>query len=216
MLLIFLGLPGSGKGTISSKMVKEYKFNHISTGEIFRKEISDKTELGIKLKKLIESGHLVDDSITWEIAKNSLEKKDINNENIILDGYPRNINQFKLLENWINENNFLKPKLIYFEVSESEILKRLTGRIMCKKCGSTYHKFFLPPIKENICDLDETELLQREDDKIDNVKIRINEYKNATEPLIKYYDEQKILKTINGEASFEFIINEILKFANEK
>lgn len=215
MLLIFLGAPGSGKGTVSQRMVKNHGYKHISTGDIFRRIIADKTELGLKVKDLIEGGNLVDDETTWEVAKVALSEVDIINDNVILDGYPRNIHQAELMNAWLVENNLGTPKPIYFEVSEKEILRRLTGRMMCPTCGKAYHKEFMPPTTEGICDIDQSELYQREDDKIENVKVRLDTYKEVTEPLIKHYADEGTLILINGEATSEVTTEITLEFAKE-
>lgn len=198
MLLIFLGAPGSGKGTISQDMVDNYGYKHISTGNIFRKIIIDKTELGLKVKSIIESGKLVDDEITWEVAKAALESVNLNTENIILDGYPRNIDQSKYLEKWIKEKGFENFKSIYYKVPEEEILKRLTGRLLCKDCGRSFNINSKIPKKEGKCDFCDGILYQREDDKIQNVRVRLDTYKKITEPLIEYFNKKGCLITIDG------------------
>ncbi|NQX83157.1 MAG: nucleoside monophosphate kinase [Mycoplasmataceae bacterium] len=216
MLLIFLGAPGSGKGTISEIMVSHYGYKHISTGSIFRKNIINKTKLGMKVKKLLEDGNLVDDITTWKIAKEALKEIDLINDKVILDGFPRNIYQSELMCNWLKENGLPSPKQIYFKISKKKIIERLTGRIMCKICGKTYHKLLRPPLQKNICDIDNGELFQRKDDKKDNVQIRLDAYKNMTKPLIKHYSDLEKLISINGEETQEVIAKIILNIVENK
>ena len=151
MLTIFLGAPGSGKGTISEILANENGFTHISTGDIFRNLIRSKTPLGIKLKDLIESGHLVDDETTWEVAKSKLQDMDLN-EKIILDGYPRNILQAQYLRDYLKSINFSDVKIIYYEAPREIIVQRLSGRLMCPVCGKSYHKTNFKPLVEGQCD----------------------------------------------------------------
>ncbi len=211
MLLIFLGMPGSGKGTISKKLVDKYDYKHISTGDIFRNIISKKTELGLKVKEIIEKGNLVNDETTWEVAKEVLENIDLVTENFILDGYPRNINQNKHLFDWFNLKKFSNYKIIYFDVSEKVVIQRITGRLTCKKCSRIYHKQNNPPKKENICDYDNENLISREDDKIENVKTRIKTYFKTTKPLVDFYSKSKNLITIDASNSIEITMKEIFK-----
>lgn len=199
MLIIFLGAPGSGKGTIAEKMVSKHGYKHISTGDIFRRIISEETDLGLKVKSIIEGGNLVDDETTWEVAKVALEEVDLINEKVILDGYPRNINQAELLEKYIEEKGLPKPKPLYFEVKEEILVTRLSSRIMCKDCGRSYNKITLPTKVEGVCDVCGGDIYQREDDKPENVEVRLETYKKVTEPLIKHYADIGTLILINGE-----------------
>ncbi len=209
MLIIFLGAPGSGKGTISEKLVKSHNFKHISTGDIFRKMIKSKTPLGNKLKNLIEEGNLVDDETTWEVAKETLENSDLKKEKLILDGYPRNIFQAKLLRKYLESINFKNVKIIYYNVSDKEILERLSGRRMCPICGKSYHLKFVKPKVKGICDDDGGELYQRKDDM--NVQVRIDAYKEVTEPLIDFYKKEKKLIIIDAEMNIEDIVKKTLE-----
>ncbi len=199
MLIIFLGAPGSGKGTVADQMVTNHGYKHISTGDIFRKIIADETELGLKVKGIIEGGNLVDDVTTWEVAKVALEEVDLVNEKVILDGYPRNINQANLLEAYMEEKGLEVAKPLYFEVSEEILLARLSSRIMCKACGRAFNKLFKPTQVEGVCDVCGGEIYQREDDKAENVQVRLDTYKEVTEPLIQHYAELGTLVLINGE-----------------
>ena len=198
MLIYFLGEPGTGKGTISEILVEKHAFKHISTGDIFREQINSNTELGNKVKALIASGNLVDDKTTWEIAKLALESFDLVNDKVILDGYPRNIAQVGYIEEWIKEKSLKDAIPILFVVPEDIILERLTGRRMCKECGKVYHTIFVPPKQKDMCDIDGSVLYQRADDKPENVQVRLDVYKNITQPMIDMFVERKTIKMINA------------------
>lgn len=213
MLIIFLGAPGSGKGTVADRMVKNHGYKHISTGDIFRRIIAEETELGLKVKDLIEGGNLVDDATTWEVAKVALEEVDLANEKVIIDGYPRNIHQAELLDAYLQEKGLPKSKPLYFEVEENELITRLSSRIMCKQCGKSYNKISMPTKVEGICDECGGEIYQREDDKPENIQVRLATYKEVTEPLIKCYADNGTLILINGEASSEVTTEISLKFS---
>ncbi len=216
MLLIFLGAPGSGKGTVADKMVTENGYKHISTGDIFRRIISEGSELGMKVKGIIESGNLVDDETTWEVAKVALEEVDLNTDKVIIDGYPRNIRQAQLLEAYIAEKGYEAPIPQYFEVEEKVLLQRLGGRIMCKGCGRSYHLTNRPTKVEGVCDVCQGETYQREDDKLENVQVRLDTYKEVTEPLIKHYADQGTLVLIDGERGTEKTTEISLNFSGEE
>ncbi len=213
MLIIFLGAPGSGKGTVAAELVENNGYKHISTGDIFRRIISEGTDLGLKVKSIIEGGNLVDDVTTWEVAKVALEEVDLVNDKVILDGYPRNINQAELLEKYLEEKGLPEAVPQYFEVEEELLLKRLSGRIMCKECGVAFNKFFKPTTVEGVCDKCGGAMYQREDDKAENVQVRLDTYKEVTEPLIKHYADKGTLILINGESEVETTTEVSLRFA---
>ncbi len=213
MLIIFLGAPGSGKGTIANRMVNNHGYKHISTGDIFRRIISEGTELGLKVKDLIEGGNLVDDETTWEVAKVALEEVDLVNDKVIIDGYPRNIHQAELLDAYLVEKGLPAAKPLYFEVHEDLLIQRLSSRIMCRDCGVAYNKITMPTKVEGVCDTCGGEIYQREDDKAENVQVRLNTYKEVTEPLIKRYADNGTLILINGEASTEVTTEISLNFS---
>ncbi len=216
MLIIFLGAPGSGKGTVADQMVSNHGYKHISTGDIFRKVISEGTPLGIKVKDIIEGGNLVDDETTWEVAKVALDEMDLVNDKVILDGYPRNINQAELLEKYMEEKGLPASKPLYFEVSEELLVQRLSARIMCKSCGRAFNKMFRPTKVEGVCDVCQGEIYQREDDKPENVQVRLDTYKEVTEPLIKHYADLGTLILINGEQDSEVTTEISLNFSEGK
>ncbi len=203
MLIIFLGAPGSGKGTVADTLVRNNGYKHISSGDIFRRVISSESELGQRVKDTIESGNLVNDELTWEVVKVALDELDIANEKVILDGYPRNINQANTLEAYLKERNLEEAIPQYFEVEEKVLLSRLASRIMCKGCGRSYHLINRPTKVEGVCDICGAETYQREDDKLENVQVRLDTYKEVTEPLIKYYADKGTLILIDGERDTE-------------
>ena len=215
MNLVFLGLPGAGKGTQAKILANKYDIPHISTGDIFRNAIKNETPLGVKAKEYIDSGELVPDEVTNGIVKERLQDKDCN-KGFILDGYPRTLDQAEALDSNLDDFNKKIDLVIYTKVSESELIKRLTGRRICEDCGATYHVDFKPPKEESICDECGGKLIQRDDDKEETVKKRINVNKNKTEKLIKYYDEKNILIEIDAEKDIDEVTNDIVDLIEEK
>jgi adenylate kinase len=188
MKIIILGPPGCGKGTIATKLSKDFKLTHLSAGQILREEIKKETTIGNKIKKIVESGNLVPDQLVVEIMKLETSKKN----NFILDGFPRTIEQAKAIKSLpIN-------LVIYLEVPQETILKRLSGRRICLKGEHTYHIQHLPPKKEGFCDYDQTKLIQRKDDQPEVVRARFKVYKEETAPLVDYYKKKKIIKRIDA------------------
>ncbi len=192
MNVIFLGPPGSGKGTIASKITKELKIPHISTGDLFRAAIKAENDLGLKIKSIIEAGDLVPDEVTIEVVKRRLEEPDTK-KGFILDGFPRTPNQAEALGK-ISKINYV----IDLNLEDAELIKRLSGRRVCKSCGNSFHTDFVPPIKEGICDDCEGELYTRKDDQLDSIKNRLEVYYSQTEPLKQFYKEQNILCPIDA------------------
>ncbi len=193
--LIFLGAPGAGKGTFAGLLKEEYPIAHISTGDILRGEIEQGSKLGSEAVGLMEKGQLVPDEIVADMVKKRLACSDCL-LGFILDGFPRNVNQAKLLEHAIHEIDSRLDAVIYFKVPDDLILQRLTARISCKNCGSIYSKLFSPPQQENICDKCGSELIQRPDDSPDTAKQRLKVFYENTKPLIDFYAEQGLLITI--------------------
>ncbi len=194
MRLIFLGPPGSGKGTQAELLADKLDIPHISTGDIFRDNIKKETDLGKKAKEYIDKGQLVPDHVTNYMVKGRLEKLD----GYILDGYPRTIPQAKFLD-CIQDID----KVVEFELSDKEVIKRISGRRTCKKCGAMYHIVWNPPKKKGVCDECGSALIQRSDDKPETIKKRLEVYKKQTAPLIDYYSD-KLIK-IDASPSIEKI-----------
>ncbi len=199
MKLIFLGPPGAGKGTLAALVSEVYRIPHISTGEIFRAAIREKTPLGLKVQSIIDSGQLVSDDITIALVKERLEKDDAN-EGFILDGFPRTIAQAEALAEIINIDS-----AVNFDIADDEVVSRLSGRRVCKDCGKNYNIAYIKPKKEGVCDKCGGELFTREDDKIDAITKRLEVYRAQTAPLIEYYRNKGLLKDIDARPSSDTI-----------
>ncbi len=204
MRILILGAPGAGKGTQSKLISEILSIPHISTGDILRNEISSGTPLGNKVKSYVESGQLVPDEIIVEVLLSEMSKDKYKN-GYILDGFPRNMNQLKVME----EKGIHVDKVIFIDTSEEEIIKRITGRRSCPNCGSVYNLYYNPPKQQNKCDKCGTELVQRKDDTEEVVRKRLETFKNETLPIVDYYTSKKILYRVNGNKNFDDIKNEI-------
>jgi len=198
--LVFLGPPGAGKGTIAEMLSQEEGIVHISTGDIFRNEIKNETELGKKAKGYVTSGGLVPDDLVADMVGSRLAQSDCDN-GFILDGFPRTLNQAHLFEGTLEKIGRNLDLVIYFEAGEELLLKRLTARIICRECGTNFNKIFSPPEKEGICDKCGGELYQRPDDSLETAKSRLELYDKETAPLIDYYTAKGQLVSVNGETS---------------
>ncbi|WP_106461010.1 adenylate kinase [Anaerococcus sp. Marseille-P3915] len=209
MNIILLGPPGAGKGTLSSKILKEKNAVQIATGDIFRYNISNKTELGMKAKSFMDRGDLVPDELTIDLVWDTFDKLDKEEDTIVLfDGFPRNMKQAKALDCGMEERNTEISKVVYFNVDSQILIDRITGRRVCPDCGETYHIKNHKPEKEGICDRCGGKLIQRNDDNYETVKNRINIYNEQTSPLIDYYKEAGKLITIDGAKTPEEVFNE--------
>lgn len=202
--LIFLGAPGAGKGTQADIICSHYKIPHISTGDIIRQALKNGTELGKQAKEYIEKGLLVPDKLVISIINERITKADCQ-DGFVLDGFPRTIAQAEALDNM----QVKIDKVLNIHVEDSDIIKRMSGRRVCDKCGATFHIEFNPSKHGEMCDKCTGTLIQRKDDKPEIVKDRLDVYHKETEPLINYYEKQNKLFTINGNAD----INEITKEA---
>ena len=195
MNFIFLGPPGAGKGSLAVKVAEDYKIPHISTGDIFRANIKNQTELGKKVKAIIDSGSLVSDEMTFELVKDRLSQSDCANGDI-LDGFPRTIPQAEMLSGLVKD-----LAVVNFEISDEAVIKRLSTRRVCKSCGANYNILTLPPKKEGVCDSCGGELYQRDDDKQESILHRMEVYREQTEPLINFYKEKG--KIYNFDSAIE-------------
>jgi len=193
--LIFLGAPGAGKGTGANALTEREPLVHISTGDILRAEIKNGTELGKNAEVLMKKGELVPDEIVAGMVKLRLRQHDCDN-GFILDGFPRTIKQAELLEDALKEIGKEIDAVIYFDIEDDILLKRLTARISCKKCGKIYNKLFLSPKKENTCDDCNVELFQRPDDSLETAKDRLEIFYERTQPLINYYRSKNLLTSV--------------------
>jgi adenylate kinase len=202
MNLIFFGAPGAGKGTIAKMLAEKLDLIHLSTGEMFRAEIASNSALGLKVKQIVESGALVSDEIVSQIVESALRK--IKGKGFILDGYPRNIQQAKMLEKILKKLKIKLDLAILFEVSEKELIKRLSGRFYCPNCNAQYNVNTLnPPKVEGKCDVCGADLKQREDDKPETVKKRLKIYNETIKEVLEFYEKKALLKRINAENSIE-------------
>jgi adenylate kinase len=209
MDLILLGLPGAGKGTQAEHFIDAYDIPHISTGDIFRAAIKNETPLGKEAKKYMDAGELVPDEVTNGIVKERLQEDDVK-KGFLLDGYPRTLNQSEALENNLKELGRSLDAVIYLKVPEEILFERLTGRYICSNCGATYHKVNNPTKVEGVCDrCGGTEFYQREDDKLETVKKRIEVNEEQTNQLVDFYQERDILLEIDGSRDHEIVFKEI-------
>ncbi|MDD3903393.1 MAG: adenylate kinase [Sphaerochaeta sp.] len=205
MNLVFLGPPGAGKGTIASQAKNHYDIPHISTGDLFRNHIKGDTDLGKQVKAILASGDLVPDSITIAMVEQRLKEADAK-KGFILDGFPRTIAQADALKEMTSLD-----AVVNFVLDREEIIKRLSGRRVCKSTGKTYHVVFNPPKVAGIDDETGEALIQRDDDKQDAIENRLNVYEKQTEPLIAYYRSTGLLFDIDASASPEEVMAEMVK-----
>jgi adenylate kinase len=210
MNLILLGPPGAGKGTQAQMIVERYHIPQISTGDILRKALKEGTPLGKKAKAFMDQGQLVPDEVVIGIIDARLRAPDCN-PGFILDGFPRTIAQAEALQPILTKMGESIDHVINIEVDTEELVRRLTGRRTCKNCGGMFHILFHPPKVEGICDRCGGTLYQREDDKEETIRIRLNEYQRQTAPLIQYYQLKNCLRSIQGVGGQEEIFERIVR-----
>ena len=208
MKIIMLGAPGAGKGTQAKRIAAEYSIPHISTGDIFRANIRDNTELGKKAKEYMDKGLLVPDELTCDLVMKRTSEDDCK-DGFVLDGFPRTIPQAEALTKAMEERGLSMDAAVDVEVPDENIIGRMAGRRFCPKCGATYHLTALPPKNEGVCDNDGEKLIIRDDDKEETVKNRLSVYHKETQPLIDYYKKAQILKTVDGTKSADEVFEEI-------
>ena len=202
MKIIMLGAPGAGKGTQAKMIADKYGVPHISTGDIFRANIKNGTELGMEAKKYMDQGLLVPDELTVRILLDRVAQDDCKN-GYVLDGFPRTIPQAEVLDSELTKLGDHIDYAINVDVPDENIVKRMSGRRACLTCGATYYIEHVPPKKEGICDVCGSELVLRDDDKPETVKNRLNVYHEQTQPLIDFYTEKGVLKTVDGTVPME-------------
>lgn len=210
MKIIMLGAPGAGKGTQAEKIAAKYGIPHISTGDIFRANIKNGTELGKKAKSYMDQGLLVPDELTCDLVIDRIGQEDCGN-GFILDGFPRTIPQAEALTAALEKQNASMDYAVDIEVADESIIRRMSGRRVCPKCGATYHIVHVPPKKEGICDVCGSEIVLRDDDKPETVKKRLQVYHEQTQPLIDYYREQGILRSVSGSKPTEEVFASIVE-----
>ena len=209
MRIILLGPPGAGKGTQAASIVEKYNIPHISTGDIFRKNIKEGTDLGKKAKEYMDQGLFVPDELTVGLVTDRITQDDCKN-GFMLDGFPRNVSQAEHLDAFLKENNIELSNVINIEVDKSILVSRAVGRRICKSCGATYHVEFNAPKNEGICNVCQGELYQRADDNEETVSKRIQVYLDETKPLADYYAKEGILSNINGQQSIDELFGDIV------
>lgn len=210
MKIIMLGAPGAGKGTQAKMIADKYGVPHISTGDIFRANIKNGTELGMEAKKYMDQGLLVPDELTVKILLDRVAADDCKN-GYVLDGFPRTIPQAEVLDNALNGLGDKIDYAIDVDVPDENIVKRMSGRRACLACGATYHMEHVPPKAEGICDRCGKELVLRDDDKAETVLNRLKVYHEQTQPLIDFYGAKGILKTVDGTQPMEDVFGAIVK-----
>lgn len=210
MNLILMGLPGAGKGTQAEKIVEHFHIPHISTGDMFRSAIKEGTKMGLEAKSFMDQGLLVPDNVVIGIVKERLGKGDCE-EGFLLDGFPRTTAQAEALDNMLTELNKKIDFVININVDKDLLLERLTGRRICKDCGATYHLVNNPPSKDGVCDKCGGELYQRDDDKEETVATRLDVNIRQSEPLLKYYGEKDVLRTVDGDQEIDAVFSSIEK-----
>ena len=202
MRLILVGPPGAGKGTQAVQLAAHYKIPHISTGDIFRANLKNGTDLGKQAQSFMDRGELVPDSVTNEMVKDRLGNNDVSN-GFLLDGFPRNTNQAEVLNKILLAKNMPLDAVLELKIDHAEIIKRLSGRRTCRGCGASSHVEFEKPKMAGVCDKCKGELYQREDDKEEVISRRLEIYSEQTEPIISFYKSAGLLKNISalGEVS---------------
>ncbi|CAJ1188021.1 MULTISPECIES: adenylate kinase [Companilactobacillus] len=212
MNIVLMGLPGAGKGTQAEKIVEDFKVVHISTGDMFRAAMANKTEIGLKAKGFIDKGELVPDDVTEGIVQERLSEDDVQKDGYMLDGFPRTLEQANALQTIAKNVNKPIDAVIYIDVKPETLVDRLSGRYICSNCGATYHKIYNPTKVEGTCDVcGGHDFYQREDDKPETVKNRLKVNIEMNTPLIDFYDKLNLLHKINGEQEIDEVYNEVKK-----
>ena len=204
--VILLGAPGSGKGTIASKLAPKWGVPHISTGDLFRNAIKNRTELGLKVEEIIQNGQLVPDDLTIELVRERFTKPDVK-KGYIVDGLPRTIPQAEALDKLLDALSLSLDKAVLLDVTDELIINRIGGRRVCTKCGHVYHIENLPPKNEGICDICGSNLIKRKDDTEEIIKDRLSVYYKKTEPLVNYYKSKSVLKTVDASQDVDELVS---------
>lgn len=207
--ILIMGGPGAGKGTMSAKIVEKYNVCHISTGDIFRSEIGNQTELGMMAKSYMDKGLLVPDEVTNQMVKSYLENLEDKKNGFLLDGYPRTIDQAKAFDALSAGSDLAIDTVIAMELDFSVLSGRITGRRLCRNCGEIYHMVTKPPKQEGVCDNCGGELYQRKDDTEESLKVRLDEYSRQTEPVLDFYEKKGLVKHINADQPIEKVWQDV-------
>lgn len=214
MKIIMLGAPGAGKGTQAKMIAEKYCIPHVSTGDIFRANIKNGTELGKKAKTYMDAGQLVPDELTVDLLIDRISKDDCAN-GYVLDGFPRTIPQAECLDEALAKREESVDYAINVEVPDQNIVNRMGGRRACVNCGATYHVVHIPPKKEGICDKCGSKLILRDDDKPETVQNRLKVYHDQTQPLIEFYEKKGVLKEVDGTQDMKVVFEDIVKILGE-
>ncbi len=212
MILVFLGPPGAGKGTQAKRLAEEFGFKHLSTGDILREAIRKGTPLGRKAKEYIERGELVPDDLMIALIEEVLPEEG----GVILDGFPRTITQAEALDQMLERKGLKLSRAILFDVDDDVVVERLSGRRVCPNCGAVYHIKYRPPKNDEICDICGAQLVQREDDREEVVRRRLEVYRKQTAPLIDYYETKGILIRLDATKDIEEVYQELKRVLNEE
>lgn len=215
MNLVFMGMPGAGKGTQAAKLIDRYKIPHISTGDMFRAAIKEETELGMKAKSYMDRGELVPDEVTIGIVRERLAQPDCQ-KGFLLDGFPRTVPQAEALEEILQNLGKQLDHVIFLDVPKEELIERLSGRWVSPTSGATYHMIYNPPKVPGRCDIDGSKLIQREDDKPETVTKRLDVFMAQTKPLLEFYEAKGCLRIVDGTKSIDHVFQDIINIVEDK
>ncbi|MDD3087349.1 MAG: adenylate kinase [Candidatus Omnitrophica bacterium] len=214
MRIILLGPPGAGKGTQAKSLAEELALAHVSTGDILRQNVKDATSLGKEAKDFMDRGLLVPDELMAKMLQERFAQADVR-KGFILDGYPRNLAQAKTLEDIFSIQGIDVDLVVYLDSSEEVIIQRLSGRLVCSKCGANFHKTNMPPKRDGICDKCGAALYQRSDDKVETIKRRLEVYKKETSDLIEYYQGNNKLHRLDADGQASIVLSQIVALAKQ-
>jgi len=213
MYLILLGPPGAGKGTQAERLERELHLPHVASGDLFRENLKNETELGLLAKEYMDRGDLVPDDVTIAMVRGRLQRPDCA-QGAILDGFPRTQTQAEALDRMLADMGRRLDGVLYIAVPDDELVRRLSGRWICRQCQMPYHTIFSPPAKEGICDACGGELYQRDDDRPETVRARLKVYHQQTAPLIDYYRQAGLLVEVDGSGDIETVSTALLEAAH--
>ncbi len=213
--IILMGPPGAGKGTLAKQLVSKYGFIHISTGDMFREAIKNGTDLGKLAQSYIDKGDLVPDDVTIGIVRERLALDDVE-VGFLLDGFPRTIMQAEALENIAQEVHRPIDAVINLDCDEEELVRRISGRRVCKVCGAPYHIYSMPPKVEGVCDNCGGPLFQRADDNEEALKVRLQHYVESTKPLLEFYEDRKLLTSFNSLVGKDVLLDKVSQFLEQE
>jgi len=213
MYLVLLGPPGAGKGTQAERLEGALKLPHVASGDLFRENLRNETELGLLAKKYMDKGDLVPDDVTIAMVRNRLQRPDCD-RGAILDGFPRTQPQAQALDRMLADMGRRLDSVLYIAVPDEELVRRLSGRWICRQCQTPYHTIFSPPAREGVCDACGGELYQRDDDKPETVRARLKVYHQQTSPLIDYYRQAGLLVEVDGAGDIETVSTALLEAAH--